>query len=1260
MSLSTLIQNFVSSTSAEQKENKKSQTVTAIKNDHNLKQLSKYVRGGVSKMAKTELQELTDSFNTYKKNKYFVGGREIKPDPEQIKIIKAPLTHNIRVIAGAGTGKTTTIGCRIKHLLDSHVTPDKILVLTFNVEARKNLEKMIDKLMGFEIKMEIRTIDSFCFKIKNDFYGGFSYDSNNNDSESTISYSLSELGICGRKIMEKYGAEICSQYKYVFFDEFQDVNEDQFQILKCFVKNGCKLTVIGDDSQNIYQFRGSDNYYIINFDKIFPQTLTYKITTNYRSTKQIIDLANDSILNNKEKIFKMMKPNTIEGGEINLTINETEEDSIKLLIEQIEHYTTVMNIPYDEIAILSRNTHPLKTIETEFEKHSIPYVALISDQYSNDYKQIIQQNKIVLSTIHKAKGLEWKVVFIVGLSDAYFPNHLNNGLKNIEEERRLFYVGVTRAKRYLHFIGDAHEVPMSRFIGEIEEHVEIIKHTDKIPVKGLFDGSDDDRKKDSYPVTKIIEMMSGRRIESLREMKLIPNVKLNTKQLFVDPLYFTDELKKNVFESDYGIYCDYYLTRQLMVMNQQPIKDVHVESILLDLHLTDEERRIYDRYDLKNCLIKKQVPNIPDKKESEKLRRLIEKLRDCMKLTGLNAQGIEHLLSMGVQSYHYPQEFMKKLRESYEMYKNKNVGKDVVRESVYYVSLCPKFNNDRRRLVYRDIHNLYEENSATVFPRVDEYVKLLKDDDILCKLHMNKLYKIDKDTVSLVGELDYLNITKDTIVDIKCSEGEFKIEWLIQLLIYYALFMCNPTCCTNYYDIEIKKIAVFNVFTGKYYEAPIPENYDWKALLEYVRQMIADDLKGIREKHAFHTFHDENELENQNLEPENNHLEDAPNHEDDDEVWDLSAPVKSTKPKIFNKLKREKKPDDSIDVESMTTNNKTLDELVSSDEDLKIETDDIKYQTIQIPCVDSDTKTGYIVFDVENNCVNQDIIQLAYIVYSDDHKVVKRTSRYIKDRFVDNRAGQITKITTDNLRRFGTSFDAVIEEFLTDLANVLFVCGHHVHTDISKVRSNMDKYKLKPSIDLLSQIVVKDTSNLYKLVKGKGKSINLADMYKELFGKLMIKAHDALSDVEHTGRCYVMLQKMINEKNLAEAKPKKKMNSSLFKNDNEGTDPDKDQNTDENETQIVGHSKKTVKKTRVIRTLDLDDDLPIKEKTTKKIKKTISKEKKQKPSISDDSDLSSNELTVSKIATSILKKKQKKVDDMLDHGLTGIMNNNFF
>lgn len=1090
MSLGTLIQKYVISLETE----KKIQTNISIKNNSNLKQLSKYISGGISKLTKNKLKILTDSFISYKRNKFFIDKKEIKPDNEQIKIIKSPKNYNIRVIAGAGTGKTTTICCRIKYLLDYHTTPDRILILTFNIEARKNLVNMMCKLMGVDIKIEIRTIDSFCSKIKNDFNREFNYDTVNN-------YSLNELGICGRKIMEKYGEEICSQYKYVFFDEFQDVNEDQFQILKCFVNNGCKLTVIGDDSQNIYQFRGSDNYYIINFDKIFSDTLTYKITTNYRSTKQIIDLANDSIINNKEKIYKMMISNTHDNGIIDLTINDTEELSIELIIKYIEGYISNTNISYDNIAILSRNTYSLKHIETEFEKKSIPYVALISDLYSNDYKQIIQENKIVLSTIHRAKGLEWKVVFVVGLCDDHFPSHLNNNLINIEEERRLFYVAVTRAKQYLHFISNSSELPLSRFIDEIKKHIRIENKLIEKHNNNLFDYIDDDKKKGCYSVTKVIEMLSGIQIEKLRDMQLIPNINPDITQLFTEPLCFTDEIKKNVFESDYGIYCDYYLTRQLMIQNNQPIIDTHVDSILLKkrIYMTPEETSIYicNRHDFKKYLIKK---NIPKKKNSEKKVKVYQKIENYMKKYKINQQCIDNILSLRIKYYNYPNTFINELINSYEIYKNINhTNNDNMKDAIYYMSLCPKFSDNRRRLVYRDIRELYKENSIKVFPRIDEYVQLLKDDDILCKIHMHKNFDISDtnnkndtsdNTVYLVGELDYLNITKNTIVDIKCSSSEFKIEWLIQLLIYYSLFMYNQLQGDNeneskiniHNNIDIKKLAIINIFSGKYYEIEIPKNYDYIGLLNYIKEIISDDLKGIREKHKYHTLYT---------------------------------------------------PEDSINVNIMIGDNKILDDNINVDED----DDKDEYKIIQILDIEPVLKTGYIVVDVENNCMNQDIIQLAYIVYDSDHKEVKRNSKFIKDRFVDNRSQQITNISTDDLRRLGVQFDIVMEEFLTDLSKVIFMCGHHVYTDISKIISNMEKYKIKPSFDILKTISIKDTSILYKSIK-ENKNISLSNMYNELCGESIINAHNALSDAEHTGKCYFILQQMIDKKNTSKIKIK--------------------------------------------------------------------------------------------------------------------------
>ena len=103
-------------------------------------------------------------------------------------------------------------------------------------------------------------------------------------------------------------------------------------------------------------------------------------------------------------------------------------------------------------------------MEQELTKNDISHIALITDKTGDDTKKLIEPNKVVVTTIHKSKGLEWSIVFIIGLSHQHFPEHLNNNIKNIEEERRLFYVGTTRAKIHLEFIANLSELPLSVFI----------------------------------------------------------------------------------------------------------------------------------------------------------------------------------------------------------------------------------------------------------------------------------------------------------------------------------------------------------------------------------------------------------------------------------------------------------------------------------------------------------------------------------------------------------------------------------------------------------------------------------------------------------------------------------------------------------------------------------------------------------------------------------------------------------------------------
>lgn len=989
--------------------------VSIIKKNPHIKNMSKYIKGGISKLLKNDLHKLLTNIKNYK-----IGYKTIVPDNEQLLIVNAPNEYNIRVVAGAGTGKTTTIICRIKYLLDVCTTPDKILVLTFNVESRQNLENMINNIIGFNINIEIRTIDSFCFRlIKN--YG-----------DSNI-ISRSEYGSYGKNIMEKYGSIISQNYKYIFFDEFQDINSVQFAILKIFTLNNCYLTVIGDDSQNIYQFRGSDNYYIINYDKLITNTLTYKITTNYRSVKQIVDLANMSIDNNNDKIHKIMT-SIKNGGIIDINILD---NTIDYIIQKIKKY----NIDYHNICILSRNSLPLKLIETEFEKSKIPYVSLFNDILTTGEKSIIHPHKIVLSTIHCAKGLEWEIVFIVGLNDKHFPSHLNNGLVNIEEERRLFYVSVTRAKKNLHFVANTNEIPLSRFINEVECHIDC----SNIDTQNIFNNNNDCYSQKTYSVTKIIEMMNSDIICDMRKNNIIPHIELETKILYDKPITYTDDIKNGCYQSDYGIYCDYYMTHQLMHLNKQHISDMHVLNVLHYLPLNIDELTIYHTHNIINHIIKNTTPL----KMTNDIVLLINKIKKYIETTNVKPHNIDFIISLSNRDndqYNYPKYFVNKLHNAYAIYTNYDdtIDKQKYIESIYYVSLCPKLNDKRRRLVYKNIQHIYDELSAHVLPRIDDYIKQLPK-DIICKLQMNTQYKINDGNISLNGELDY--IVNNTIVDIKCSENDFSIEWFIQLLLYYALYMSNKP------QIAIDKLAIINIFSGKYYEIKI-QNYNWSKLLNYVKILITNDIQGAR-----YRIYDKIDL-------------------------------------IYN---------------------------IKNDDQITIPTKQIIHVNT---CIN---KNGYMIMDIENNTINGDIIQFAYIVYNDNDVELKKYNAYVKNRIIDNRAKQITGITNDILMNKGIKFVDIIQDFVNDLINVRHICGHYIHTDIAKIKTNVEKYNITFNINILDNINIIDTYIMYKQIEDK--HITLSELYFKLFNKKMVGAHNALTDVEYTSMCYAALRNKIENNN---------------------------------------------------------------------------------------------------------------------------------
>jgi UvrD-like helicase C-terminal domain/AAA domain/Exonuclease len=1012
--------------------------VSKAKSNRYMKHMSKYLNGGLSKLKKNEIQQLIRAINTYRPGEYNICGKRIIPDEEQQQIIDAPLNSNMRVIAGAGTGKTTTILCRVKKLLDLDTTPDRILVLTFNVDAKDSLIKSARSMFGMDLKIDIRTIDSFCGKIRYDFA-----------KAKTGFVSQSENCVIGYEIMKKYASVIASQYKYVFFDEFQDVNEEQFGILNLFARHGCYLTVIGDDCQNIYEFRGTNNYWIINFDSLIPNTLTYKITSNYRSTKDIVHLANDVITYNKIKINKSMKPfHAQKTGEIDLKVCRS-KTYYSYIVQKIKTYIDE-GISHHEIAILSRNGKPLKSIETELEKQKIPYTAMINDNAYESSRTSVQEGTITLTTIHKAKGLEWHAVFIVGLNDNFFPNHMNNGLTHIEEERRLFYVAVTRPKTNLHFVANEKEVPISRFVQEVIEHV-TLKNTTKISEEKLFDFDNNDDKKKRYNVVDLLSHLSGKQISKMKKSGVIPDIAPQTTSVFDHKLDFSDEIKKGRYEPDYSIYCDRYLTRQLMVKNGQTLKDSNVEQIINAVFLTDDEKILYDKYDLRNYFVTGKHRYVIPPDHVVEVDTLVAKLQKIVDQRNLTGDDLDKFLLTQVGGDYYPDWLLDILEDAYATYCDPKKKTARNRRALYYVSLCAQFNSARKRLVYRDIYGLFKEDDRDILPRINQYVKMISSCNQISKVSVHKMYEIKEKPIMAFGEIDYIDATNSAIVMIKCSAGDFQMEWLVQLLAYYAIYMERDETA-----VDVEKLAVINIFNGTYYEFELPEDYDHTEMIDYLEEILCATLESKR---------------------------------------------------------------DPIDFEV------GLDDMLHDEEDLNQIGDHIKQEAMVVDLVRPPQTNKYMVLDLENNMGNGDIIQIAYSIHDYLDNEVKSVNAHIKDRYVDQRSRDKTGISTDKLRKEGKSFHAVAQELLQNLNEVTYIVGHNIHTDISKIISNLHKFDIHPSYNVFHHIKSIDTMKIYKDQSGKKASVG--KMVEDLFEEEMIDAHDAMVDVNYTYRCYVEMKDRI-------------------------------------------------------------------------------------------------------------------------------------
>lgn len=162
-------------------------------------------------------------------------------------------------------------------------------------------------------------------------------------------------------------------YKYIMVDEYQDTNTIQAQIVKLLASEHNNVMAVGDDSQSIYSFRGANFKNILNFPVLFENTKIIKLEQNYRSSQNILALANEILLKAKEKYTKTLFSeieNPIKPAIISAVDMKTEAEFI---VQRILELSEDENIPLDDICVLARSARMTYNLEIELAKKGIPY-----------------------------------------------------------------------------------------------------------------------------------------------------------------------------------------------------------------------------------------------------------------------------------------------------------------------------------------------------------------------------------------------------------------------------------------------------------------------------------------------------------------------------------------------------------------------------------------------------------------------------------------------------------------------------------------------------------------------------------------------------------------------------------------------------------------------------------------------------------------------------------------------------------------------
>lgn len=335
------------------------------------------------------------------------------------------------VLAGAGSGKTRVITYRIAHLIRQGMDPEGILAVTFTNKAAREMKGRACALDGRARASSIRTFHSFCAAFLRRFGSllgltpQFSiYDEDDTHRllralEPKLTNSEARQIVRGLALLKDRGIEpgahdpkdippwasdlypryeralaesnavdfgglilgtvrilrdhphvaarVREELPCILVDEFQDTNPSQLSLLRLLSPEGYWLTVVGDEDQCIYTFRGAHVNNILDFPASYPGTTVVKLEENYRSTGNILAAASAMIAHNQQRMGKTLWTRSGPGEKVRLIWHETDQEEARFVANYASKH------PQEQIAVLYRTNAQSRLFEAELSRLRVPY-----------------------------------------------------------------------------------------------------------------------------------------------------------------------------------------------------------------------------------------------------------------------------------------------------------------------------------------------------------------------------------------------------------------------------------------------------------------------------------------------------------------------------------------------------------------------------------------------------------------------------------------------------------------------------------------------------------------------------------------------------------------------------------------------------------------------------------------------------------------------------------------------------------------------